>query len=135
MSDINLFLEASRQKFRFPSERGDLTVEQLWELPLTARNGFSLNAVAVAVNTELKGLAEESFVDTSSDPRRPILQQKLDLVKAIIAIRQEENRLATEKASVEALKKRLREAISAKEEEKLLSGSPEELRARLAALG
>lgn len=135
MSDQNLFLEATRKKYRFQSERGELNVEQLWEIPLTSRNGFNLNAIAILVNNELKSLTEESFVETKSDPNRSILQGKLDVLKAIIAIRQAESKAAADKFAADALKKRLKDAIAAKEEEELLSGSVEDLRAQLAALG
>lgn len=135
MSDQNLFLEATRKKYRFQSRRGELNVEQLWEIPLTSRNGFNLNAIAILVNNELKSLTEESFVETKSDPNRSILQGKLDVLKAIIAIRQAESKAAADKFVADALKKRLKDAIAAKEEEELLSGSVEDLRAQLAALG
>lgn len=135
MSDQNLFLEATRKKYRFQSERGELNVEQLWELPLNSKNGFNLNAVAITVNSELKSLTEESFVETSSDPNRAILQGKLDVIKAIIAIRQEENKAAVDKFAADSLKKRLKDAIAAKEEQELLSGSVDDLKAQLAALG
>jgi uncharacterized protein YicC (UPF0701 family) len=132
MSDI--FISASRNKFRFSSERGDLTTEQLWDLPLTSKNGFNLNAVAVAVNTELKGLAEESFVEVSSNPRRKQLEDMLEVVKYIIAVKQDEAKAATERTAKQALKRKLQDAIEAKEGEALAGASLDDLKAQLAAL-
>lgn len=133
MSDI--FATASRKKFRFASERGDLTTEQLWDLPLTSKNGFNLNAVAIAVHNELKGLAEESFVEVSSNPRRRELEDMLEVVKHIIAVKQDEAKAATERVAKQALKRKLQEAIEAKEGEALLGASLDDLKAQLAALG
>ena len=135
MSDSNLFITSSRKKFRFASERGDLTVENLWDLPLTSKNGFNLNAVAIGVNAELKGLAEESFVETSTNPRRKDLENMLDLIKYVIAVKQDEAKAATERVAKQDLKRKLREAIEAKEGEALQSASLEDLKAQLAALG
>lgn len=135
MSESNLFITASRKKFRFASERGDLTVENLWDLPLTSKNGFNLNAVAIGVNAELKGLAEESFVETSTNPRRKDLENMLEIVKYVIAVKQEEAKAATERVAKQELKRKLREAIEAKEGEALQSASLDDLKAQLAALG
>ena len=101
----------------------------------TSRNGFNLNAVAIAVNTELKGLTEESFVEVNPNPRRSQLRDMLEIVKYVIATKQEENKAANERAAKETLKGRIRDAIAAKRNEQLNSTSLEELEAQLAALG
>lgn len=132
---IDIFVSAARKKFRFPSERGDLMVEQLWDLPLTSKNGFNLNAVAVSVNSELKSLAEESFVEVSSNPRRKILEDMLELVKYVISVKQAEAKAATDLAAKNALKRKIQDAIEAKEGEQLKGASLEDLQAQLAALG
>jgi hypothetical protein len=132
MSD--LFIVASRRKFRFASERGDLSLEQLWDLPLTSKNGFNLNAVAIAVNSELKGLAEESFVETSTNPRRRELEQMLEVVKYVISVKQEEAKAAQERVAKQELKRKLQDAIAAKEGRALLDASLDDLRAQLASI-
>lgn len=136
MSEIaEIFIKATRKKFRFPSDKGDLTVEQLWELPLTSRSGPNLNSIAITVNTELKGLTEESFVEVNPNPRRSQLRDMLEIVKYVIATKQQEVKEANEKVATAAAKERLREAIAVKKTEKLNSASLEELEAQLAALG
>lgn len=134
MSEVNLFLLASRKKLRFPSDRGDLTTEQLWDIPLTSRSGFSVNNIAIAVNNELKSLEEESFVETSRNPRRDDLRAMLDILKTVIAVRQEEGKKRSEAAERASMREQIREAIEAKRREGLASSSLEELQARLAAL-
>jgi hypothetical protein len=129
-----LFILASRKKFRFPSTKGELVVEQLWEMPLTSRNGFSVNDVAIAVKRELKSLEEESFVEITPNPRRDELASMLEILKTVIATRQEESRQKTEAAAKESLRRELQEAIATKKRENLTSGTLEELEARLAAI-
>lgn len=135
MSEIaEIFIKATRSKFRFPSDKGELTVEQLWELPLTSRNGFNLNAVAISVNTELRSLTEESFVDINPNPRRSLLRDMLEVVKYIIAAKQLETKEANERVAKAAARERIREAIAAKKDAQLSEASLEDLEAQLAAL-
>jgi hypothetical protein len=134
MSNANLFVIATRKQFRFPSEIGDLTTEQLWELPLTSRRGANLNAVAIAVNTALKGLAEESFVGNTNDPRRREFEDKLEVVKFIIAVKQEEQQAAQDRLALQETRRQLQEAIAAQEGKQLLETPLEDLKAKLAAI-
>lgn len=134
MSEVNLFLLASRKKFRFPSERGELTVEQLWDIPLTSRSGFSVNNIAIEVNRELRSLEEESFVETSKNPRRDTLRAMLELLKIVISVRQEEAQKASAAAERATKRQNIMEAIEAKEKEGLQSASLDELKLQLAAL-
>ena len=82
---MTIFEKATREKFRYPSAKGLLTTEQLWELPLTAKSGFSLDDVAKAVNAELKAVDTESFVATEANPAKATLETKLEVVKHVIA--------------------------------------------------
>lgn len=134
MSEINLFLLASRKKFRFPSEKGELTVEQLWDIPLTSRSGFSVNNIAIEVNRELRSLEEESFVETSRNPRRDTLKAMLELLKIVISVRQEEAKKASAAAERATRRQKIMEAIEAKERKEMDSVSLDDLRLQLAAL-
>lgn len=136
-SPETLFLKASREKYRFQAPQGLITAEMLWDLPLTTSkpNQACLNSIAVALHREIKELGEESFVDISPrQAERICLEDKLELVKFVIAARKEEARLASKKAATESLKTQIREAIARKKQEDLLSGSIEDLEAKLAAL-
>ncbi len=135
MSEVNVFFIASRRKLRFPSTKGDLMVEQLWDLPLVSKSGTDLNTIAQAVSRELKGMEEESFVEVRPNPRRGDLEVMLEIVKAVITTKQAENKAATEQAAKESLRNRLRDAIEAKEEQQLGEMSIGDLKAQLAALG
>ena len=132
---MQIFIDASRYGYRYPSDKGLLDTEQLWSLPLLSRTGFDLNSVAVALSQELKALGEESFVDANIDSAtRTLLEAKLDIVKYIITAKQLEAKAATERAAKAALQAKLRDLIENKKDEKLSSASIEELEAQLAAL-
>ena len=62
----NIFETATRKALRFGTERGPVTVEQLWQMPLQSKNLFDLDNVAKSCNAKVKSFAEESFVTTAS---------------------------------------------------------------------
>lgn len=130
----NLFLQATREKFRFQSSKGDLSVEQLWDLPLTSRTGFDLDTVAKAVNSDLKGANEESFVNTTNNPAVSRLQNKLEVVKAIIEIKLVEAEAAKKRAEKAAERQRLMEVLHSKKDQELQGLSVEEIERRLSQL-
>jgi hypothetical protein len=132
---MNIFEQASRQALRFQSERGLLSVEQLWQLPLQAKNNFSLDAIAIETNRSLKALAEESFVAQGSNPAKTVLELQLEILKHIIAAKQAENADARAAADRKAEKQRLLEILDRKQGQELESLSADDLRARIAALG
>jgi hypothetical protein len=100
LSDRNLFEIAARNKFRFVTTRGNVMLEDLFEMPLTSKSGFSLDDVAKGINRQLKSTEEESFVQPAVNIGQQELRDKLDLVKMVIADKQAANervRLAQEK--------------------------------------
>jgi hypothetical protein len=135
MSNVNIFEAASRQKLRFPSVRGELTAEQLWDLPLTARNDLSLDAVARAVNTELRASTTESFVATVRNAKADDYAVCLEIVKHIIAVRLEENANRTAAAARAAQREKIMSIMASKQDQVLEGKTLEELQAELLALG
>lgn len=125
------FERATREKFRYPSVKGLLSTEQLWELPLTAKSGFSLDDVAKAVNAELKAVDTESFVATESNPTKAICEDKLSILKHIIAVRLAENRAAAALATKKREKEKLLEVLSRKQDAALENLTEDELLARI----
>lgn len=131
---MDIFEKASRRKFRFASVKGDLTSEQLWDLPLTSKSGADLDTIARAINADLKSVTEESFVALNPDPRRGDLDVKLDVVKHVIAVRIAEAEKAKVAAANAAKRAKLLEALASKEDEAFASKTSEELLAELAAI-
>lgn len=92
-----LFELATRQKLRFESPRGLLTVEDLWDLPMTG--AVSLDTVSKLANRDVKASEEESFVNESTAQSAKALL-KLEVLKYIIAVRKyeiEQRQLASQK--------------------------------------
>lgn len=136
---MDIFESASRQKLRFASSKGDLTTEQLWDLPLIATGtmrglGFDLDNVARAVNVDLKAVTEESFVVVKEDPRKAVLELKLAVLKHIIAAKLEEQAIRKAASERAAKRTKLLEALSAKEDQELGAKSKDDILKELAAL-
>ena len=128
---MTIFEKATREKFRYPSTKGLLTTEQLWELPLTAKSGFSLDDVAKAVHAELKAIDTESFVATETNPAKATLETKLEVVKHVIAIRLAEDQVAKAAAAKKLEKEKLLAVLGRKQDAVLENLTEAELLARI----
>lgn len=126
----NLFEQASRAKLRFTSIKGPLSTEQLWDLPLLSKNGFSLDDVAKAAKRELDLASEESFVKATS-PEKTAAELRLDVVKHVISVRIAENDAATKRTERAALRKQLTEALAEKQIDTIKGMSVEEIQRKL----
>lgn len=131
----NIFEYATRNKLRFASVRGELTVEQLWDVPLrgtASADGFNLNAIAKAASKALKEVSEENFVEAS--PTRPIITQRevvLEVIKHVIATKLAEEEAAKKRATNKQEREKLLAILAEKQDGKL---SERELQKRIAAL-
>ena len=133
---MNIFEQAARDKLRFASGIGDLTAEQLWDLPLTPIRGqpADLDNMARAVHAELKGLQEVSFVEVKPDPRKSSLELQLEILKFVIADKVEQRDSLVKKAENQEIKRKLTEALAAKQTEKLSEMSEDDIKKQLAKL-
>lgn len=127
---MNMFEKASKQKLRFESNRGMLTVEDLWDLPLKHRSGLDLDTLAKGLNRQIKEQEEESFVVKASSTSTT-LKTKFDIVKHIIDVRLAEKEKAEEAAAKKAKKDKIMEVIARKEDQSLENLSVEELKSML----
>lgn len=130
-----MFEQASRMKLRFETERGSLSAEDLWDLPLTSSTGrLNLDEIALDLHGQLKGAAEVvSFVDEAAKGD-PVVQLRFDLVKHIIDVRKKENAEALAAKDRQATKQRLMAALERKRDNKFETMSEEDLHAELAKL-
>jgi hypothetical protein len=130
-----MFEKATRLKLRFDTPQGNLSVEDLWGLPLTSTraNQANLNNIAKDVSRQLKAEGEEDFVNPKSGADE-VLQFKLDIVKHVISVRQAENEAARALADRKEKKERLLELIERKQDQQMEGKSLEELQAMVAAL-
>lgn len=125
---------AAQAGLRFPSNRGGLTVEQLFHLPLLGCPGCDLDSIARAVNNQLKDVSEESFVATKPHPQKKGLEAAFEIVKDVIATKQAENTAAQQRAEKIEKKRIILDKLAEKENEALTAGTVDELRKRLAEL-
>ena len=133
MTDI--FEQAVRRKLRFASSVGDLTVEQLWDLPLTHKSRPNLNELAIATAKELRDLGDFSFVDVKPDPRKDVLTLQLQIQKRIIEVKMAEAATRQEAIKRDERKQKILEALEVREGNELATKSKEELLAELNSLG
>ena len=130
-----MFENATRSKLRFESSVGFLTVEDLWDLPLTStRKVSTLDNVAREVNRQLKAESEESFVVKSTNTKKKDLETKLEIVKYIIQVKLDEQEAARSRAARAEEKKKLLEILEAKETQNMVSMDIDDIRKRLAEL-
>lgn len=133
MSD--LYKIAAQKRYRFETIRGPLDVEQLFQVPLKATDGFDLNTLAKKLNKRIADCKEDSFVDDDTvAPFVKDIENCLDIVKDVIATKQAEKKASLDRAKKALERKKILDAISAKQDEKISQASLEELEKQLAAL-
>lgn len=130
----NIFEYATRNKLRFASPRGELTVEQLWDVPLRSSDNFNLDAVARAANKTWKEASEESFVSTTRTATQNRLEAALEVVKYVIQVKLADEETAKRRKENKLEKEKLLAILSEKQEGKLSALSEKELQKRIAAL-
>lgn len=128
-----MFEQAARLKLRFETSRGCLSVEDLWDLPLTSSRGAAnLNDIAIELHHQLKH-DTISFVDDDEKPN-PVVQLRFDVVKHVIGVRKAENKAALEAKDRAEKKQKILGIMARKADEALESKSEDELRELLASL-
>lgn len=130
-----MYKEATRLKLRFPSNRGELTVEQLWDLSLNSLK----NIVKSMYNAKKKFTKmddELSFLEGVEDSEEQKLAElRYDIVKDIYTTKANENKEALSTAEKKAKKQQLLEIMQRKREQKFENMSEEELQKEIDSLG
>lgn len=121
-----MFSKATRLKIRFQTTSGFLTVEDLWDLPLS-----KLNIIAKNLNKQLKTQKdEEDFLDEKSAEDTET-KLKFDIVLSILETKKAENKEASESSEKKLYNQKILALIAAKQEDDLKSKSVDELQALL----
>ncbi len=131
---MNIFEFATRNKLRFASSRGLLTVEQLWDVPLRSSDDFNLNAVARLASKACKDVAEDNFVETAKTPEHARLEATLEVVKYVIESKLGEETAAKKRAENKLQKDKLVQILAEKQDGKLAALPEKELLRRINAL-
>lgn len=126
-NNVNVFEVASRQKLRFDTPRGQVTVEDLWDLPLTSTVGKpNLDAIAVELHQKMNQTSL-SFVSSRTKDQTEA-SVKFAIVKHVIDVKMAE---AAEAANArERAEKRnlILGEINRRQEQELLSMPLDELK-------
>lgn len=122
-----MFDKATRLKLRFESNKGLLSVEQVWDLSLTA-----LNEMAKGLSRQVKAAQsdEEDFIGTKSNVDSE-LQLRFDIVKHVIGVKLKERDDSKDAAERKANNQVILELIQRKKQQELEGKSVEELEALL----
>jgi hypothetical protein len=133
---INIFELAARQKLRFDTPvHSNLSVEQLWDLPLQTTRGSQsdLDGAGKVLLKALREQTEESLVTPSNNAARTELELKLAIVKHIIDVKQGENAAKAAKQAAAGEAQQLESLLQTKKAAELQNLPTEEIEARLAA--
>ena len=122
-----MFEIAVRNKFRFPF-KGQISVEDLWDLSLE-----NLDTVFKTLNAQVKLANEESLLN-EKDKEVEIVEQKIAIVKHIVAVKQAEAAKRRDAAKLYEQKQKLMALIAKKEDEALDGLTADELKKMLADL-
>jgi hypothetical protein len=134
---VNIFEQASRNKLRFDTNKGTISVEDLWDLPLTSEtNRANLDDIARNLFNDLRDAEEVSFVRHSSKKTatQNSLKLKFEIVKHIIDTRLAEIEAAKNAADRANRKRQLTELLHSKQQADLQSKSTEEIQKMIDAL-
>lgn len=128
---MSIYKKATRLKLRFSSSKGDLTTEQLWDLPLKSETKANLNDVARVVYSSIVTVTD--FVDGGVSDNS-ISELKLNIVKDIIASKQQELADKIKKANNAVEIAKLEEILESKEDALKAKMSKKEIKAKIASL-
>lgn len=122
-----MFEQATRNKVRFESPAGLLSLEDLWDLPLQSRvNRPNLDDIARGLHAALKNDDHVSFVDDDAKSD-PIAQLKFDIVKHVIGVKKTEAAAERAKSDNAAKKQKILAILADKQDDSLKQKSIEEL--------
>ena len=130
---MSIFENAVRLKLRFETPQGLISVEDLWDLPLTSKTGrANLDDIARFINKKLKSDDDVSFV-VAERKTNPVEQLRFDVVKHVIDTKITENTIAANKKAASEKNQKILSIIAEKEEDSLKSMPIEELRKLIGA--
>ena len=130
-----MYKEATRLKLRFPSNRGELTVEQLWDLSLNSLKNI-VKSMYDAKKKFTKMDDELSFLEgVENSEEQKLAELRYNIVKDIYTTKANENKKALSTAEKKAKKQQLLEIMQRKREQKFENMSEEELQKEIDSLG
>lgn len=131
-----MFDQATRIKLRFETTRGMLSVEDIWDLPLTSGTGkVNLDDIAKELYKAIKESDDTISFVTDTVKTNSLLQLKFDIVRHVISVRKDENAARAKEQSVAEQRQKIMAAIVDKQDSTLKEASLEDLNKMLQNLG
>jgi len=122
-----MFEQAARYKFRFASDKGLLTAEDLWDLGLT-----ELDKIAINLDSILKQ-ATVSFIKEETN-ENIWLRMQFNIVRHVIETRLREAKAKVQVEATKVKRAKIKAILQAKKDASLENMSEENLEAMLADL-
>ena len=127
MTTEKIFEMATRSKLRFPSTKGELSVEDLWDL-----SDKDLDVVYKNLKDQEVRSSEESLLDDANvDPK---LTAAIGIVKYIFTTKRNERLAEKERINKKLTQRKYIDALSKKQDEAIEKMSEAELRAMIDSL-
>lgn len=133
----NLFILATRNKYRFQSNVGQLSVEDLWGLPITSQRSeaLTLSMLAQNINAKIKPTEGLEWLETQREnAEQEELKNKLAIIKYIVETRRAEATARQEAESKAQLLAKLKSEQVRRREQNLMDQSDEDLAKLIAEL-
>lgn len=121
MENTNIFMIATRNKYRYPY-KGLISTEDLWDL-----SPQDLDSIFKSLNSQLKALGEESLLVEVEDKGAAVLRNKIEIIKHILRAKLETKARNEQAAANAAKRQRIMEVIASKEDAALRDMSVEDL--------
>jgi hypothetical protein len=134
MMNLSMYEVALRKKIRFDSSKGQLSLEQVWDVPLRSRDEFNLDAMAKAANRTVKDCSEESFVNPVKTTAQAEAELRLDIIKHVIDTKIGEEAAAEKRAENAKKRERLLGALEKKQDSKIDDMTEAQIKRQLEAL-
>lgn len=123
---MNIFKRASKQKLRFNTNVGNLSVEQLWDLSLA-----DLDSLAVALDEEYEKSGDKSFLEERKSKKDTDLKLRFDITLDILQTKKAEQEKASKAQETKLHNQKILALIERKKEGQMEEMEIEELEALL----
>ena len=123
-----MFEKAARMKLRFVTDKGLLSVEDLWDLSLQ-----QLNRLAKALNKSIKESAEDDFLEETS-AEDLIVKLQFNLVLHVLEAKKAEKKERLTASTKKAEREKILGILAKKQDDALENLSEEDLKKKLEEL-
>lgn len=122
----NIFEQITRKGLTFSTVKGNISVQELWQLPLKGRNGFDLDTISRDLLSKVKASSEESLVETANNVDSDD-ELRLEVLKVVVNTLEAEQEARVNAEQARSHNEKIDQLIARKQEQELEGKSVEEL--------